>query len=239
MNILVTGGASGLGAAIVKKLATDGSHTVYFTYSKSATAAAEIEAEFEKAIAIYCDFTVEASLDALLMQLPSLDIQVLINNANGPIHKEHFYKTDYTVFQNSFNYNILPTLRITQEAMKVFRKRKFGKIINIISSAVINKPPVGWSEYVANKAYLLAMSKVWATEGIKFNVSSNSVSPSFMQTNMTSDTDDRLVEQMKDSHPLKQLLTTNEVADAVVFFVAASQQVNGVNMAINAGADFA
>jgi hypothetical protein len=60
-----------------------------------------------------------------------------------------------------------------------------------------------------------------------------------MQTNMTSDTDERLVEQMKDSHPLKQLLTTNEVADAVVFFVGASQQVNGVNMAINAGSDFA
>src|ERR1019366_7084787 len=124
-----------------------------------------------------------------------------------------------------------------QEAIKTFRKKKFGKIINIISSALVNKPPIGWSEYVANKSYLLAMSKAWAAECIKFNITSNSISPSFMLTNLTSDTDERVIEQMKEEHPLKRLLTTDEVAEAVVFFTKSSQQINGTNLVINAGTE--
>jgi 3-oxoacyl-[acyl-carrier protein] reductase len=239
MNILVTGGASGLGASIVKRLAgEDTNNTLYFTYSSSAAAAKEIEGAYKNTKAIACNFSVAPSLEELLAQLPALDIDVLVNNAYGAIHKEHFYKTDHHVFLDSFQQNVIPTLRITAEAMKVFRKKKFGKIINIISSAVVNKPPAGWAEYVANKAYLLAMSKSWASEGIKFNISSNCISPAFMLTNMTSDTDDRVIEQMQQEHPLKKLLTTDEVADAVAFFVKASQQMNGTHLVINAGASF-
>ena len=237
MNILVTGGASGLGASIVRHLAKDDGNTIYFTYAKSYDAATEMEAVYPNTTAIPCDFNDPDAVDALLDQIAGMELDVLINNANGPIHKEHFYKTDPGVFLYSFEQNIFPTLRITQEAIKVFRKKKFGKIINIISSAVINKPPVGWSVYVANKAYLLAMSKAWATECIRFNITSNSISPSFMLTNLNSDTDERVVEQMKEEHPLKKLLTTDEVAEAVGYFVRASQQVNGTHLVINAGAE--
>jgi 3-oxoacyl-[acyl-carrier protein] reductase len=237
MNILVTGGASGLGAAIVNVLAKDSGNTVYFTYARSATSAKEIEGAFPNTRAISCDFTNSSSVDSLIGDLQGFDIDVLVNNAFGNIHKEHFYKTNPDVFLKSFEQNITPTLRITQEAIKIFRKKKFGKIINIISAAVINKPPIGWSEYAANKSYLLAMSKAWATECIKFNITSNCISPAFMLTNLTGDTDERIIEQMTADHPLKRLLTTDEAADAVLFFTKCSQHINGVNLVINAGAE--
>jgi len=237
MNILITGGASGLGASIVKKLAAENSHTIYFTYSMSEEAAKEIEAGYPNTKAIKCDFTNQGSVESLLAQIPDINPDVLINNANGGIHKEHFYKTDHTVFSESFEQNIIPAIRITQEAIKVFRKKKFGKIINIISSYVVNKPPTGLSEYVANKAYLLSLSKSWANELIRFNITSNCISPSFMLTGLTSDTDQRIIDQMTEDHPLKKLLTTEEVADTVLFFTAASQHINGVNLLMNAGND--
>ena len=237
MNILITGGASGLGASIVKMLAKENEYTIYFTYSKSIEAAKQIEAEFPNAKPVYCEFGNVQSLENLLALVAEIDVDVLINNANGSIHKEHFYKTDPIVFLNSFELNIMPTLRITKEAIKVFRKKKFGKIINIISSAIINKPLIGLSAYIANKSYLISMSKSWATEGVKFNITSNSISPSFMQTNLTSDTDERVIDQMNKEHPLKRLLTTDEVAEAVKFFIRSSQQINGTNLIINAGAD--
>ncbi len=237
MNIIVTGGSSGLGASIVRGLAAQDGNMVYFTYSSSVDAARELEAQYPNAKAIHCNFADEASIQALLFEIPTLQPDVLINNANGGIHKDHFYRTNPEVFLKGFELNVMPTLRITQEAIKVFRKKKFGKIINIITSAVINKPPAGWAEYVANKAYLLAMSKVWATECIKFNITSNSISPGFMQTKLTSDTDDRIIESMIEGHPLRKLLTTDEVADAVMFYVKASQQINGTNLVINAGMD--
>ncbi|MES2702321.1 MAG: SDR family oxidoreductase [Bacteroidota bacterium] len=236
MTILITGGASGLGASIVKTLAMTG-FTVYFTYARSADAAKEIEAAYPAARGIYCDFTDTASVDALLAQVATLSPDVLINNANGPIHKDHFHKIDAGVFLDSFTTNILPAIRITQEAIKVFRKKKFGKIINIISSYSLNKPPTGLSEYVANKAYMQSMSKSWANELIRYNITSNCISPSFMLTGLTADTDERIVEQMVADHPLKKLLTTDEVADTALFLVRSSQHINGVNLVMNAGSD--
>ena len=81
------------------------------------------------------------------------------------------------------------------------------------------------------------MSKSWANENASFNISSNCISPAFMQTGLTSDTDERIIEDMTAKHPLKALLTTEDVAKAADFFVNASQHYNGVNLIINAGSD--
>lgn len=237
MNILVTGGASGLGASIVSVLAADAGNTVYFTYASSADKAKALEAAMPNTKGIHCDFADGESVSKLLAAIPTFDLDVLVNNANGKIHKGHFYKMEAEVFRSSFEQNILQTLRITQEAIKIFRKKKFGKIINIITSAIISKPPVGWSEYVANKAYLLSMSKSWAIEGVKFNITSNSISPAFMLTNIHADTDERVIEQIVQAHPMGKLLETGEVAQAVKFLVHATQQINGTNMVMNAGDD--
>jgi len=237
MNFLVTGGASGLGASIVNTLAASGTDTVYFTYSKSAAAAKEIETTHQNAHGFFCDFTDAVSLISFLEQMPGLDIDVLVNNAHGSINKEHFYKTEASRFLESYEQNVVPVLQITQEAIKTFRKKKSGKIITILSSYIINKPPTGLSAYVANKAYLLSMSKSWASEYIRFNITSNCISPSFMLTGLTNDTDERILDQMLQEHPLKKLLTTGEVANAVLYLANAPQHINGINLVMNAGVD--
>lgn len=58
-----------------------------------------------------------------------------------------------------------------------------------------------------------------------------------MQTNLSEGVDERVVEQMESNHPLHRLLTPEEVADTVAYLVYASQQVNGVNIAINSAQD--
>ena len=68
------------------------------------------------------------------------------------------------------------------------------------------------------------------------NITSNSISPSFMHTGLTVNTDERIIEGIKESHPFKELLTISEVSDAVFFLSNCSQQINGVNLIMNAGA---
>ncbi|HEY2584005.1 MAG TPA: SDR family oxidoreductase, partial [Mucilaginibacter sp.] len=101
----------------------------------------------------------------------------------------------------------------------------------ILSAALVNTPPIGSAVYVANKAYLEELTKVWAVENLKFNITSNAVSPSLMLTNLTASMDERLIEQIKNDRPL---LSTEEVAESVLFLVNAGQQINGVNLIINA-----
>jgi len=236
MNILITGGASGLGEAITRKLAQDPNNIIYFTFSKSGENAKRIKSALTNTIPIKCDFGNTIELKSLTDSIKQLDIDVLINNAyNGEFLKSYFHKVPSGDFLNDFKENIISVIEITQAAILCFRSKKKGKIITILTSALLNTPPIGSAVYVANKAYLEKLTKVWASENAKFNISSNSVSPSFMQTNLTSGMDERVVEQIKENHPLKNLLTVDEVAETVSFLVNASNQINGIDIIMNAG----
>ena len=238
MKVLITGGASGLGESITRRIASESKNTVYFTYHKSEDNARRLEADHSNAFSIKCDFKNDLEVQTLKTKLAELDIDVLINNAyTGGFIKSHFQKTDPADFLEDFKENIMPVVILTQSAISVFRKKKSGKIITILTSALINTPPIGTAVYTANKAYLMQLTKTWATENAKYNITSNSVSPSFMRTNFTSGIDDRLIEQIEEKHPFNKLLTVNEVSDSVFFLLNASQQVNGFNLIINAGSD--
>jgi len=231
MNILITGGASGLGEAITRRLAAGGADKVFFTYNRSEEKARAIEAEFENASAIQCDFTDETSLNSLVNLIPSLDLSVLINNAwTGTFIDTHFHKTRVADFATGFSQNILPTISTTQAAINAFRKKKSGKIITILTAALSETPPIGSSVYVASKAYLQKLTEFWGFENSKYNITSNAVSPSLMLTGLTASIDERLIEQMTQNQPL---LTTTEVAEKVAFLIDAGPEVNGTNMVIN------
>ena len=170
-------------------------------------------------------------------QITVLNPDILINNADsGAFMKAHFHKTPPGDFLSEFQENVIPTIIITQAAINCFRKKKSGKIITVLTSALLNIPPAAASVYVANKAYLAQLSKVWAAENARYHITSNTVSPAFMQTSFTKSMDERIIEQIKENHPLKKILTTNEVADTVFFLVQASEQVNGIDIVINAAA---
>ena len=235
MKILVTGGASGLGESITKVCAGDSSNDVHFTYHRSAKNAAALEAAYPNVRAIPCDFRSSADIDRLRKRIPEIDIDVLVNNAHvGPFIGTHFHKTDPRAFLDQFADNVLATVNVTQAAIDCFRRKKQGKVITILSSFLIGAPPIGAGIYAANKAYLAQLSKVWATENSRFNITSNTVSPSFMLTPTTSGVDPRIVEQMREAHPLKRLLTTTEAAAAVMFLCTASPHINGIDIPLNA-----
>ncbi len=162
---------------------------------------------------------------------------VLVNNAITGITKKHFHKMSPGDFEGSFTQNIIPVIKITQSAIVCFKKKRFGKILTILSTAIVNLPPIGWSEYAANKSYLLSLSKSWAAEYAKFNITSNCISPSFMLTGLNKDTDERVIEEIKAQNPNGYLLDPGEAASAVLKMITASQDVNGINMIINSTKD--
>ena len=237
MRVLITGGASGLGEVITRRFCATGDNAVYFTFLKSSAGAADIVAQYPDSESIACDFTNDAGLARLLARIPELDIDVLVNNAIASMKTRHFHQSDPDGFLSSFAANVMPTLRITQQVIKGFRKKKSGKIITVLSSYVVNRPPVGLSEYVANKAYLQSLSRSWAVENARLNITANCVSPSTMRTALTAGIDERQIDEVIAGHPLGRLVTPNEVADAVLFLAQASPHINGVNMLINSGDD--
>ena len=236
MNILITGGASGLGKSITKILAEDENNFVYFTYSKSISNAQQLKKEFKNTKGIQFNFEDEEAVKLSSEKINELDLDVIIHNAySGEYLKNHFHKIDSNDFLTDFKVNVLPVIEITKAAITNFRKKKSGKIITVLTSALVDIPPVGSAVYTANKAYLEKLTQVWAHENARFNITSNSVSPAFMETAMTNSIDERVKEQIIESNPLKRLLTTEEVAKAIQFLVNDTTQINGKDFLINAG----
>lgn len=234
MEILITGGASGLGFALTEKIAQALPNSkIYFTYSNSKNNSDILTSKYPKTFGVKCDFGADDEVDNLCSFLKDRNIDIIINNALAKLERNYFHKTSEEFIMQSFNLNILPVLKITQAFIIKARKRKSGKIITILSSAITNLPPIGMSVYVAEKNYLLSMHKSWASENAAFNMTSNCISPGFMNTNLNSNTDSRIVDEMTSSHPLKKLLTVEEVADTVLFLVQATPQLNMQNIIIN------
>ena len=236
MNILITGGASGLGKSITLCLAiAHPEDSIYFTYNSSADAASDIEKQYPNTKALPLNFQNEESIQCIIEQITSLNIDVLINNAVTSLYKNHFHKTSVEIFKNGFVNNILPVLKINGAFIKAARIKKVGKIISILSAAIGGVPLTGLASYTAEKNYLLSIAKSWAIENIQFNIQSNCISPEFMDTAINKELDYRLKEEMIKNHPLKRLLSTNEVAETVKFLVRASPHINGQNIFLNNG----
>ena len=234
MVVLITGGSSGLGESITRRFAKDPICTIYFTFNQSENNAKKIESECPNTTAVKCDFANENDVKKLAEHIAVINPSVFINNAySGSFMKSHFHKTHAGDFLTEFKNNIIPVIILTQAAINCFRKKKSGKIITVLTAALVNVPPAGASIYVANKAYLAQLSKVWAAENSKYNITSNTVSPSFMKTNFTNDIDVRIVEQIKEGHPLKRLLATEETAETIFFLANASDHLNGIDIVIN------
>lgn len=236
MNILITGGNSGLGKATVELLAQE-NHTVYFSYLPNEQCTLEAN-ELVKAnnllTAIPLNFCEEDSVDSFCERIKSFDIDVLVNCAYaGKAQGTHFYKTPAEDFISAFQNNVIPTIKITQACLAGMRKRKFGKIINIITSYVMDAPPTGFSVYTSTKAYLRQISKSISKEFARFNITSNCLLPEYMNTNFGK-VEDFQLEQMIAAHPLKKLLRPEEVAQIINHLVNSSQQLNGVDIPINA-----
>lgn len=232
-KVVLTGGSSGIGKEINLFLLEKG-YEVLFTYCHSEKSAKEIEDQFSGAKAFQIDFTSEIHMDSFTAEIDGFDPDILINNYyNGTFIDTHFHKTDAEQFLNEFKNNIVPTLQITQKCISTFRKKKSGKIINILSSSM-GAPAMGTSVYNSNKAYLLQMSKSWAIENVKFGITCNSVSPSFIPTDFHKDMDERLKETIISGYPIKENLESKDISNVIDLCINGGKHFNGNHIFLDA-----
>ena len=205
-----------------------------FTYCRHEDEAQALAGRFANVRAVQVDFSIEASVKSFAEMIATEPVDVLINNAYaGSPQGVHFHKTAPEDYAKAFETNVMPVIRITQACVAGMRKRKFGKIINIITSYVMDVPPTGFSVYTATKAYIRQMSKSWSKELGRFNITSNCILPDYMQTSF-GQVEDFQLDQMKNAHPLKELLKPEEVAQVAHHLIQSSQQLNGVEIPVNA-----
>jgi NAD(P)-dependent dehydrogenase (short-subunit alcohol dehydrogenase family) len=232
-RIVLTGGASGLGAAITERLAAAGTHTLLFSYHRSADAAAQLAARHAGLQPHPLDFRDAASVERFALALEAFAPDVLIHNATTGLSLVHAHKLAPEAYLERFTAEVLPVIALTNRALARFRKQKAGRIITVLTDGLVGAPPLGFGPYVATKAYLEALAKSWAVENAPYGISSNCVLPAMMDTPLVSGLDERLREQIAQAQPARRLVRPEEAAELVEFLVGCSPAVNGARLVVN------
>lgn len=235
---LVTGGSRGLGAAICKRLASQGLGII-INYHSNETAAQEV-AEFIRSkggVADLLPFDVsnEQSVDTALEKWeeahPSDRITVLVNNAGIRednllifMHTEQWHKVISTTLDGFFY--------VTRRILKGMLTKRHGRIINIASLSGLKGLP-GQANYSAAKAALIGATKALAQEVAPRKVTVNAVAPGFIKSDMTKDLDE---DSLKKTVPLGRFGEADEVAALVAFLASDdSAYITGETISINGG----
>lgn len=235
LRAMVTGGASGIGAAIVQRLAEEGAHVVIFDRNEpAARAAAQACGDGVDVAAI--DLTDFARLDRLIAETGPFDIAV--NNAGVDQHA-FFTDTSEEDWRRLLAINLEAAFAVTKAVLPAMQKSRFGRIVNIGSEAG-RLGSRGGAVYAAAKGGLIAFTKSIALENARYGITANSILPGPIDTPLLREAvaagGEKLLKVMEDATLLRRLGRAEEVAAAVAFIASREAgYVTGETLGVSGG----
>ena len=232
--VLVTGGATGIGAACCRALSADGFH-VGIHYNKSAERARELLTEIKDGFIIQADLSDIQQVDVLIGKLKDTlgRVDVLVNNAGQSINADIIsMKVEQFDTQRVLTRGVW---YLTKRILRQFMIRNSaGRIINI-SSVVGHTGNAGQIPYAMEKAALDAFTKSLARELKGRNILVNSVAPGFIDTEMTKELPEEIKNKIMDEIILERIGKPEEVAEVVSFLARSGNYITGSVIHVNGG----
>ena len=214
---VVTGGGRGIGKATAQLFTNEGATVVIAEFDEVSghSTANELGAHFIKT-----DISNEESVNALFNFVSSKfgQLDILVNNA-GILADSTLKKLDSDSFDAVINVNLRGVYLCGRAAANIMIEQGSGVILNA-SSVVAHHGNFGQTNYVASKAGVIGITKVWARELGKDGIRVNAVAPGFIQTNMTAGMPEKVVNMMGDKVPLKRWGQPEDVANAYTFLAS-------------------
>lgn len=235
---IVTGGASGLGLAVTKKLVENQIKTIIIGRNESNLQ------EVAQSMGELCTYKVFDLQD--LKGIPQLvleivnengKIDILVNNA-GINQKKHFTEVTDEDFENIIQTNCTSVFAMSREVTRFMLEKESGSIINISSMAARYGIPYVIA-YTAAKSAIEGMTKAMAVELSPKGIRVNCVAPGFIATNMSAkalDSDPERKNKVMSRTPMGKLGEPADIAEAVYYFASdAAKYVTGTILPIDGG----
>ena len=247
-HALVTGGSKGIGYAIARCLAEQGARiTLVGRNVKALQQAASSLAAYGQIGYACADISVQADVQSAFAQAKEQSgvIDILVNNA-GQATSQRFDRIEEADWQQLIAVNLTGTFHCMQAALPDMLQAKWGRIINVASTAgLVGYPYV--SVYCAAKHGVIGLTRALAQETAKKGVTVNAVCPGYTETDIVQDaianitqrtgmSADEAKAKLAERNPQGRLIQPDEVAQAVVWLCqTGSASINGQAIPVDGG----
>ncbi|MGI6875585.1 beta-ketoacyl-ACP reductase [Amycolatopsis sp. 3B14] len=225
---IVTGAGRGIGAAVARKLASDGFAVALLDLNEESVkqGAEDIVAAGGRAIGVALDVSnteqVEAAVARVAEELGAPT--VLVNNA-GITRDNLIFKMTDEDWDSVMNVHLKGSFLMTRAVQKHMTEQRWGRIVNLSSTSALGNR--GQVNYSAAKAGMQGFTKTLAIELGKFGVTANAIAPGFIETDMTAATAERLGVPFEDFKafaakeiPVQRVGKPEDIANTVSFLVS-------------------
>jgi len=239
-NVLVTGGSRGIGKACVELFLQAGAN-VAFTFQSAKVEADKVIADYtgsaklkQYKINLSDAVEIEKVIGNILKDFENID--VVVNNA-GIWKEAAIDEMTIDEWNETMNINLTSTYLITKLIVPGMKKNKFGRIINIASTAG-QRGEAFHSHYAASKGGMISLTKSLASELGQHNITVNCVAPGWVLTDMTTDSlgDAEIYKKVLNDIPLNKIAQPEEIAGPVLFLAShLASHITGEILNVNGG----
>lgn len=237
---IVTGAAQGIGLSIAKKFAQEGATVIMCDINEHEVKnqATILRNEAMNTLGMGIDVTKSDAVKDLITH--TIDhyskIDILVNCA-GILRSTRFHDISFEEWNLVLDVNLNGTFLITKAVVDHMISSKYGRIINMSSSAGRSVSTLGGAHYTASKAAVLGLTRAVAKELGRFSITVNAICPGLIDTKMARvfSTPEE-IEKYENSFPIPRLGTSTEVADLALFLASdAASYITGASIDINGG----
>jgi len=236
---IVTGGARGIGRAIVEKLALLGADVVIadmLVDLAEETANEILQSTQRKLIAIKVNVADGKSANEMIEQTIKQfgRVDILVNNA-GITRDMLILRMEETDWDAVLDVNLKGVFNCSKAAIRPMMKQRYGRIVNI-SSVSGQAGQAGQTNYSASKAGVIGFTKALAREVASRQITVNAVAPGFIPTSLTNDLSDDLKNSILGATPAGRMGKPEEIAAAVAFLASEeASYITGQVLAVDGG----
>ncbi len=236
-NVVVTGGAQGIGFTIAKRFLESGAKVAIWDYNDETLKVAESELSSfaDQLTTVKVDVTDVDSCHSGAEKTGAVD--VLINNA-GITRDKSLGKMTHDDFRAVIDTNLTGLFNVTKSFLdqKLFKEDSKNKRIINMSSVVALYGNFGQTNYVAAKAGVIGLTKTWARELGRKGFTSNAIAPGFIETKMTAAMPPEVLQALTEKVPVQRMGTVDDIANACLFLSSdQASYINGTVISVDGG----